>query len=324
MPPVLEFHELNAFTKKGMAVTGNPAAICLVDEFPSEQEMGEAAKILGAPMTSFVRKTKDPLTYDIRHFSPDGLENHVCGHATLAAAEYLARENPKLRQGQDITFRLNPRYAINTENAFHARIHGDDITLTIPAVTELEEVTDPDFYSLLADALNIAENDIVKPCYYAPRIINYVVALKDEKTLINMKPDFAKLTALAQSEKFPHEGIMATTKSETLPDFDLLTRVFLPVIGVDEDVACGSANCSIIPYWLQHRSEAFNPGKKDFNILFPYPPQLDEQTVGGVQTLHYNIATKEIQLTGQASWHQFHRIDLNPRPAAPKPPAPGF
>jgi len=282
--------------------------------------MSLAAKYIGSPMTSFVRYTNDPDIFDIRHFSPDGKENHVCGHATLAATEHLAYEHPEYRRGNKITFRLNPKYAINKDNEFKAYIKDHDITLTMPAITELESVNDPAFYTSLADALRINKNDIVQPAFYAPRIINYVVALKDTKTLLSMKPDFKKLTALATSEKFPHEGVMATTQSDT-NDYDIFTRVFLPVIGVDEDIACGSSNCSIIPYWSLFRGDVFAADKQNFKVLFPYPPGKHENKVGGVQDLHVDLQSKSITITGQASFQKTISLASNTDLGAPPRPS---
>jgi PhzF family phenazine biosynthesis protein len=312
----LVFNEVSAFTRKGRPVLGNPAALCVVDEFPAQEAMERAAKELGRPMTSFLRRTADPDIFDIRHFSPDGKENHVCGHATLAAAEFLAAQAPGRRDGREITFRLNPAYAINAGNAFRARIDGDAIALTVPAVTELERVDDPAFYKRLAEALRVDEAAIVRPAYYAPRIINYVVELKDENTLLAMKPDFAKLKALAASAAFPHEGIMATVKSET-QRADILTRVFLPIIDVDEDIACGSANCSVVPYWTMKRPGAFPPGKTAFRGLFPYPP--GGAMLGGVQDLRIDHAKKEIVITGQAAQRGTIKVVLDMPRRGPKP-----
>jgi PhzF family phenazine biosynthesis protein len=306
-----KFQEINAFTREGENVIGNPATICLVDEFPNLEEMGDCAKQLGTPMTTFLKPTDDPLSFEIRHFSPDGEENHVCGHASVAAAEYLARLDPDLRDDKTITFKLNPKFGINSDNAFYLKVSGQDISLTMPAVTELERVDDPEFYTLLADALNIDETDIVKPCYYAPRIINYVVELKDGKTLLDMQPDFEKLKTLAASEKFSHEGIMATTPSPH-DSFDILNRVFLPIIGVDEDLACGSANCSIIPYWAMIKDNAFPDSQDTFNVLFPYPPSLADGFVGGIQDLELDRDKKEVTVTGQAAWQKEHLITTNP------------
>ena len=294
------FHEIRAFTLPNAPVLGNPAMICFIDEFPEHSVMEESARILNSPMTSFVRRTNDPHIFEIRHFSPDGKENHVCGHATVAASELLAQLNPELRNGVEIEFRLNPKYAINKNNAFYVEINGANISLIMPAVVEMQAVTDPEFYAQLVDALGIPEDKIIYPAYFAPRIINYVVEIADEKTLLSMQPDFAKLKALALSKEFPHEGIMATAKSET-QGYDILTRVFLPVIDVDEDIACGSSNCSVIPYWTLLRPGVFPEDQNNFNVLFPYPPSLDSGKVGGVQHLSINANTQAIMLTGQAT-----------------------
>ena len=283
--------------------------------------MEQAAFRLKSPMTSFVRLTDDPLVFEIRHFSPDGKENHVCGHATLAAAEVVARRNPDLRQGQTVIFKLNPKFSINAANAFTAQIRGRDIHLTVPAVTEMQEVKDRKFYTLLADALGLSEQDFTGPAYYVPRIINYVVGIRDQGTLIGMKPDFAKLKALAASAAFPHEGIMATTQSQ-ISGFDIMTRVFLPIIDVDEDVACGSANCSVVPYWAMKRAGSFDAAKTTFRGLFPYPPSMHENKVGGVQELILHPGSAEITVKGQAQFQRSIALNISPRqqrPAGPNP-----
>lgn len=305
------FANINAFTQAGSDAIGNPASICLVDAFPDDDVMGQSAKLLGTPMTSFLTATSAPDTYSIRHFSPDGVENHVCGHASIAAAEFLARQNPDYRAGRDVTFKLNPKYAINADNSFHARIKDRDITLIIPLINELERVDDPGFYTRLARALGIRKQDIDGPAYYAPRIINYVVGIKDEAVLRSIKPDFNKLVALARSKKFTHEGIMLTAKPQTGP-FDLTTRVFLPVIGVDEDIACGSSMCSVIPYWAMKRAGAFPDDKQEFTNLFSYPPCSDKGQVGGIQKIFMEAAKGQIHLTGQATYHGDSTIDRHP------------
>lgn len=321
------FEEINAFTQQGRPALGNPASICLVDHFPHVDVMGQAAKALGTAMTTFISPTGDENVYDIRHFSPDGMENHVCGHATIAAAEFLARQDPALRQGHEIVFKLNPVYGINQDNAFKARIQGHDISLTVPAILDMREMTDPEFYKLLTEALRIDADDIDGAVYYAPRILNYVVAFKDEDTFMHMSPDFEKLKKLAVSDDYKHEGIMATfasaangTINDAENEFDIMTRVFLPIIGVDEDVACGSANCSVIPYWTMKRKGVFPDDKTEFKAIFPYPPEMANGMEGGLQTLQINHEDEEIILTGQATFKKSYDLAVTPQKApSPKP-----
>ena len=305
MPKPYIFSSINAFSYAGSNAVGNPASICLVAQFPDDSIMGAAARILGAPMTSFLTRTDNPNTFNIRHFSPDGIENHVCGHASIAASEFLARLHPEYRHGREIIFNLNPKYVINAGNEFRAFIQGRDITLSMPAICELERVDDPAFYTHLSKALGIRKRDIDGAAYYAPRIINYFIGIKSEKTLKRIAPHFNKLTELAKSSDFPHEGIMLTTRPKSGPH-DLMTRVFLPVIGVDEDIACGSSMCSVIPYWVMKRTGTFPANQMQFRNLFPYPPIAKSGQVGGIQDVFMDAAKGEIKLTAQATY-QFER-----------------
>jgi len=314
------FFVLNAFADQAHNAAGNPAAICVVDEFPPDEYMAESARRIGTPMTSFVRCTDDPWTFEIRHFTPGGVEDRICGHATLAASALLAIVYPHVKD-REVTMKLNPRFNINAANAFKIRIGDEQITMTLPAMDNLEAVEDPEFYSTVADILGIDENDIVRPAYFSPLIENYLIELKDEQALLAMKPDFARLRQFGlTSEKFPNEGIMATALASR-PGFDLVGRVFQPVLDVNEDAACGSANCLVLPYWTLKRPEALPPGKTTFRALFPVNPY--GPGAGGAQTLSIDLQEKTIQLGGKAVY--MREVFPWPKPApAPAPKPPGF
>ena len=304
----MRFHKIKAFTQQGMDVIGNPATVMVVEDFPDDSIMGQAAKILAEPMTTFVRATDEDGVYDIRHFSPDGDECHVCGHATMAAAELLARENPALRNRSDIVFKMNPKFGVSDKSIIKAHIDGNTISLTLPAIMDLQPMTDPEFYRLLTEGLRVSEDDLVKPVYFAPRIRDIVVAFKDPNTLLALDPDFPRLKAMAIDSPYLHEGMMGTAPSN-IEGFDIINRVFLPGIDVNEDVACGSANCSIIPFWATKCVDAFDAAKKDFRVIYPYPPGA-KGYVGGIQHLHIDVQKGEIILTGQASYEASINITL--------------
>lgn len=306
MMGALRFEWLNAFTHRGMDVQGNPATISIRSRFPSESDMKRAAALLGTNMTSFVVPAGQKDSYYIRHFSPDGEENHVCGHATIAAAESLARKYPEYRKGADITFLLNKKYSINDDNAFPAHIKGDDITLTMPAIMNLEAADDR-FRARLLKALGVFRDESIGKAYYAPRIDNYILEVKDPKVLESITPNFNRLAKLAKSHDFPHEGVMLTSKA-CGGQIDLITRVFLPVIGVNEDVACGSSMCSVIPYWTTYSGGDFAQGKNSFVNVFPYPPGGGQGRLGGVQKIDIDSEKAVIKLTGQATYHGIVKI----------------
>ena len=75
---------VDAFTDK--IFSGNPAAVCVLDNFPSEEIMQSIAAENNLSETAFVVKEND--RYHIRWFTP-GREIDFCGHATLATAFVL-------------------------------------------------------------------------------------------------------------------------------------------------------------------------------------------------------------------------------------------
>ena len=72
---------VDAFTDK--LFSGNPAAVCVLDSFPSEDIMQSTAAENNLSETAFV--VKENYRYHIRWFTPKK-EIDFCGHATLATA----------------------------------------------------------------------------------------------------------------------------------------------------------------------------------------------------------------------------------------------
>jgi len=75
---------IDAFTDK--IFSGNPAAVCVHDNFPSEEIMQSIAAENNLSETAFAVKEND--RYHIRWFTPKS-EIDFCGHATLATAFVL-------------------------------------------------------------------------------------------------------------------------------------------------------------------------------------------------------------------------------------------
>ena len=77
----MEQYIVDAFTDK--TFSGNPAAVCVLDSFPSEDIMQCIAAENNLSETAFV--VKENYRYHIRWFTPKK-EIDFCGHATLATA----------------------------------------------------------------------------------------------------------------------------------------------------------------------------------------------------------------------------------------------
>ena len=80
----LMLYQVDAFTSKPFA--GNPAAVCPVDEWPSDHLLQAVAAENNLSETAFIGPGENGLA--IRWFTP-AAEVDLCGHATLAAARVL-------------------------------------------------------------------------------------------------------------------------------------------------------------------------------------------------------------------------------------------
>ena len=72
---------VDAFTDKPFS--GNPAAVCVMDAWPSDESMMKLAMENNLSETAFI--VKEQQGYHLRWFTP-GTEVELCGHATLASA----------------------------------------------------------------------------------------------------------------------------------------------------------------------------------------------------------------------------------------------
>ena len=72
---------VDAFTDKPFS--GNPAAVCVMESWPSEESMMKLAMENNLSETAFI--VKEEAGYHLRWFTP-GTEVELCGHATLASS----------------------------------------------------------------------------------------------------------------------------------------------------------------------------------------------------------------------------------------------
>ncbi len=72
---------VDAFTNQPFK--GNPAAVCVMDHWPSESFMMDLAMENNLSETAFI--VKEGAGYHLRWFTP-GSEVDLCGHATLASS----------------------------------------------------------------------------------------------------------------------------------------------------------------------------------------------------------------------------------------------
>lgn len=206
---------VDAFTDKVFA--GNPAAVCVMDEWLSDDIMQKITTENNLSETAFC--VKEGKNYHLRWFTPGG-EIDLCGHATMATSYTI------------LTF-VEPeadRVAFDTlSGELIVKKNGKLLEMVFPAY-ELKpvEVTD-----------KMAEVIGARPAAaFMGR--DLLCVMDDEATVRACAPDMAKVMEL--------DGLLLhiTAKGE---EFDCVSRSFAPKCGVAEDPVCGSGHCHIIPYW---------------------------------------------------------------------------
>src|SRR6185437_11184117 len=80
----IKMYQVDAFT--GKLFGGNPAAVCVLNDWIDAKLMQSIAAENNLAETAFI--VKDENRYDIRWFTP-AIEVDLCGHATLAAAHVV-------------------------------------------------------------------------------------------------------------------------------------------------------------------------------------------------------------------------------------------
>jgi len=77
-------YQVDAFSKE--VFKGNPAAVCILDQWPADALMQQIANENNLSETAFSVPAGD--CFKIRWFTPE-MEVELCGHATLATAHVL-------------------------------------------------------------------------------------------------------------------------------------------------------------------------------------------------------------------------------------------
>lgn len=212
---------VDAFTDRVFG--GNPAAVCIMEQWLPEETMMSITKENNLSETAFAVREGD--VYRLRWFTPGG-EIDLCGHATLATAYVISRFVDK--EFSEIRFAT-----LSGELGVIRR--GDLFELDFPAYELIKsEVTDK--------MKNAAGTDIEEA--YIGRDLMFV--LKSEDEVRNFKPDFQKISEL--------EGLLLHVTAAG-SEHDCVSRSFAPKLNVPEDPVCGSGHCHIIPYWAQKLSK---------------------------------------------------------------------
>jgi PhzF family phenazine biosynthesis protein len=204
--------------------SGNPAAVCVLDSFPSEAWMRNVAMEMNLSETAFVVPKQRDKGFDLRWFTPV-CEVDLCGHATVAAAHTLWRRE---LIGAEAVARFETRSGTLT-----AIRRGSLIEVDFPA-TPATECEPP---GALIDALGVRTRFVGRNKW------DWLIELASEEAVLAVAPEFGKLKMESV------RGVTVTAAASEGEDYDFVSRFFAPAAGVDEDPVTGSAHCTLGPHW---------------------------------------------------------------------------
>jgi PhzF family phenazine biosynthesis protein len=146
----------------------------------------------------------------------------LCGHATLASGHVLIN-------GDSVRFRTRKA------GVLEVRRDGEALTLDLPATLVKRAQEDP-----LLDALGTPEAEVFLS--YQGAEATAIVLLEDADAVRACAPDMVKLRGI---------DLMAIVTAPGDGDVDVVSRVFVPAWGVDEDPVTGSAHAALAPFWAE-------------------------------------------------------------------------
>ena len=224
----IPFFQVDAFAERPL--TGNPAAVMPLDRWVDDTLLQAIAAENNLSETAFtVPSDRDDADFDLRWFTPAS-EVELCGHATIAAGHVLMT-------GQSV------RFSTRAAGMLYVNRRDGLLELDLPA-PPLTEVHEPE----LTRALGLPDSPawLAEGCNDAA-----IIELADEAAVRAVKPDFAALRRI-------HRMAVVTARGETE---DVVDRVFVPYLGIDEDPVTGSAHAALAAYWAPRL------GRNEFTAL---------------------------------------------------------
>jgi PhzF family phenazine biosynthesis protein len=214
---------VDAFTDTPFA--GNPAAVCLLTRWPSDEWLQRVGREINLSETAFLCH-REGSEYELRWFTPK-VEVALCGHATLASAHELWA-NGKVSADRAITFHTRKSGSLSA-----LRLSTGEIELDFPARPAKPLAASPGglLESLGANAVAVGHNSD-----------DFLVEVATEADVRSLAPDFAKLATTTC------RGVIVTAKSDDR-HFDFVSRFFAPAAGINEDPVTGSAHCCLSEWW---------------------------------------------------------------------------
>ena len=215
----LPYWHVDAFAARPFA--GNQAAVIVLDQWLPDATLQAIGEENNFAETAFVvRDGTGASDWELRWFTPS-CEIRLCGHATLASGHVLLGRDG----AQNVTFRTRKAGVLEVR-----RMDGGGYELALPAIPTAHGEW-PEAVALLgAEPLEVWRN--------ADRY--NVFLFESEAEVRALAPDLRGLARLGDDQ------FICTAPGDTV---DVVSRVFVPGAGVDEDSVTGSAHAALTPFW---------------------------------------------------------------------------
>ncbi|EEY36928.1 PhzF family phenazine biosynthesis protein [Vibrio mimicus] len=201
----------------GESAFGNPCGVLELKSWFSDTELHQITREVGQPVTSFI--THIDGQFHIRWFALDG-EINLCGHGSLGAGAAILSKY----QLEKVVF--NSKYG---EVVISKR--NNQYSLVLPSWEGKPCVVPVEISDLANDAIDI----------FSTR--DLVLVLPSVESVISFQSNDERLRKINEY----HALIVTAANGNN----GYVLRYFAPKIGISEDLATGSAQCSLAPYWFK-------------------------------------------------------------------------
>ncbi len=213
------YWHVDAFALQAFA--GNQAAVVILDDWLDDSVLQAiAAENMFAETAFLIPDTSGAADWELRWFTP-GLEVRLCGHATLASGHVLLARDPSLGR---------VRFLTRQSGVLEVRRLGTGYELALPVIPTEQRSWDE------AAVLLGEPSDV----WRSPDGHYNVFLYGSEDDVRALAPDFRALAAFGDVQ------FIATARGEAA---DVVSRVFVPGCGVDEDSVTGSSHAVLTPFW---------------------------------------------------------------------------
>ena len=207
--------------------TGNQAAVMILDSWLDDAVLVAIGEENNFAETAFlVRDQTGAADWELRWFTPT-CEIRLCGHATLASGHVLLGQGG----GERVTFRTRLAGILEV-----CRLPAGGYEVALPAIRTQQEPFPEAVDALGSTPLEVWRN----PDRYA------LFVFENEAQVRALRPDFQRLANLGDDSFTCTAPGIAT---------DIVSRVFVPGAGVNEDAVTGSAHSVLTPFWTKRLSK---------------------------------------------------------------------